>query len=125
MVRGLLASVLLLAPAAGRADVFTGGIKETEICPGLGVDYLFEDFSLDIVTGSNVGLLTILGGGAEVITDWHVDGRWGYFSASIADPVVGALTLYGWIRGAKMKGWLIQHDYISGCILYGKLKAWR
>ena len=125
MVRGLLASALLLAPAASRADTFSGGIKETEVCAGFGVEYLYDDFSIDIEPGASVGWVTLLGGGFEVVTDWMVDGKWGYFSATAQDPEWGPIVLYGWIRGAKMKGWVIQHDYSTSCILYGKLKALR
>ena len=120
-----LAAALLLAPAASRADTFSGGIKETVVCPGAGIDYLFDDFSLDIAQGPGVGWVTILGGGFEVVTDWMVDGKWGYFAATAQDADFGPVTLYGWIRGGKMKGWVIQHDYSTSCILYGKLKAWR
>ena len=123
MVRGLLTSALLLAPAASGAETFSGGIKETQVCPGLGVEYLWDDFSLDIEPGASVGWITLLGGGFEVVTDWMVDGKWGYFSASVQDADFGPIVLYGWIRGRKMKGWVIQHDYSTSCILYGKLKA--
>jgi hypothetical protein len=125
MVRGLLTSALLAAPTASYADVFTGGIKETQVCPGFGHEHMFQDFSIDIVPGANIGFVTILGGGLEVVTDWMVDGSWGYFSASAQDADFGPVTLYGWIRGSKMKGFIIQHDYSTSCILYGKLKAWR
>jgi hypothetical protein len=125
MVRGLLTSALLLAPAASLADTFSGGIKETVVCPGAGIQYMFDDFSLDIEQGASVGWVTILGGGFEVVTDWMVDGKWGYFAATLQDADFGPVTLYGWIRGGKMKGWVVQHDYSTSCILYGKLKAWR
>ena len=60
-----------------------------------------------------------------MVTDWMVDGKWGYFSATAQDPELGPIVLYGWIRGSKMRGWVVQHDYFNNCILYGKLKAWR
>jgi hypothetical protein len=119
MVRGLLTSALLLAPAASHADTFNGGIKATEVCPGAGVDYKYEDVSIDIFPGPSTGLVTFLGGGFEVVTDWMVDGKWGYFAATAQDADFGPITLYGWIRGGRMKGWVIGHDYSTSCIVYG------
>lgn len=125
MVRGLLTSALLLAPAASLADTFSGGIKEVRVCPGFGHEHLWDNFSIDIEQGSSLGWVTLLGGGFEVVTDWMIDGSTGYFSATYQDFEFGPITLYGWIKGGKMKGWVISHDYQSSCILYGKLKAWR
>jgi hypothetical protein len=123
-VRALLAAALLLAPVASRAETFSGGIKYTKACPGAGLQYRIDEFEIDIEPGASVGWVTLLGGGFEVLTDWMVDGRFGYFSASAQDGELGPVIFYGWIRNGRMKGWLAQHEYNTSCVLYGKIKAW-
>ena len=125
MVRWVLASALLWAPVASGAETWVGGSKAQSICPGFGSEVIYDDITLDMSQGAGVGLLTIAGvGTVEVVTDWMVDGKWGYFSASVQDADFGPIVLYGWIRGGRMKGWIVSHDYSNGCLIMGKLRAW-
>ena len=105
MIRWVLASALLWAPAASGAETFVGGTKERVICPGFGSEISYHDITLDMWQGPGTGQLTVAGiGTLEVVTDWMVDGKWGYFSASNQDADLGPVVLYGWIRGAKDEG---------------------
>jgi hypothetical protein len=126
MIRWVMAAGLLWLPtASGAATAWVGYAHARFICPGLGSTVEHEDFTLEMEPGSGLGTLTIAGiGSGQVVTDWTVDGRWGYFSASIADPANGPLVLYGWIRGNRMKGWITGHDYLQGCMTMGKIRAW-
>ena len=125
MVRWALASALLWAPVASSAETFVGGTKAREICPGFGSEVIYDDITLDMWQGAGLGQLTIAGiGTVEVVTDWMVDGKWGYFSASVQDAEFGPIVLYGWIVGRKLRGWVVSHDYSNGCLIMGKLKAW-
>jgi hypothetical protein len=120
-----MAAALIWAPTASSAATWVGQMKENMICPGAGIQKGYDNFTLDMVQGSSVGLLTFAGAGTvDVVTDWTVDGRWGYFSASFIDPNGGPWVFYGSILGRRMKGWIIGHSYGDGCILWGKLRAY-
>jgi hypothetical protein len=124
-MRWLLAAALVWAPTASGATIWLGHMKETITCPGVGTTFSHDDFTLDMEPGSGFGTLTIVGGAPmQIATDWMVEGRWGYFSASYADGVEGLYAMYGWIRGRRMKGYFVSHSYLSGCVIIGKLRGW-
>ncbi len=123
----VLAAVLLGMSSASSAASWIGGAKMTGVCPGLGSDSAYEEFTLQMEPGSGIGTLTMVGlGGApvNVVTDWIADGKWSYFSASIGDPAGGVVALTGWIRGSKLRGWIVMHDYQAGCVLLGKIRGY-
>ena len=120
----VVASMLFGAPSG--AATWIGQTKSSLICQGSGVQKGYDNFTLDIAQGSAFGQLTFAGAGTvDVVTDWTVDGRWGYFSASFFDPNGGPYVFYGWISGRRMKGWLVGHSYGDGCILMGRLRAYQ
>jgi hypothetical protein len=122
----VVASVMSWAPTASGATTWIGQTKETMVCPGAGAQKYYDNFTLDMEPGSGFGTLTIAGGGAiDVFTDWTVDGKWGYFAASFQEPNGGPFVFYGWIGGHRMKGWLTGHNYGTGCVLMGRLRAYQ
>jgi hypothetical protein len=123
--RWALAAALLLAPAASGATTWLGQTRVLAVCPGLGSETQYDDFTLQMEPGSGQGTLTIVGmDPVPVATDWAVEGKWGYFSASLADAAGGVVSFYGWIKGRRMRGWVLLHDYTSGCMLMGRLRGW-
>jgi hypothetical protein len=120
-----LAAALLWAPAAGEATTWLGQTRVRDVCPGLGSSVSYDDFTLQMEPGSGQGTLTIVGWDpVPVVTDWVVEGRYGYFSASLADPAAGLMSFYGWIKGRRMRGYVLLHDYASGCMSMGRLRGW-
>jgi hypothetical protein len=125
-MRSALASVLIWVPTASGATIWLGHTKESVICPGVGASVYHDDFTLAMEPGSGWGTLTFVGGDPiDVVTDWTVDGKWGYFSASFQEPNGGPFILYGWISGKKMKGYVGGHIYGNGCVIMGKLRGWQ
>ena len=126
MVRGMLAAALLGVPAASGAATWVGWSKQEVTCPGQGTWMEYSDFTLVMEPGSGVGTLTIAGfPGQQVLTDWMIDGNWARFVASALAPEDGApLVIYGMTHGHKMKGLFVEHEYSTGCLVVGKLKAW-
>jgi hypothetical protein len=124
-LRWMLASALLFAPAASGAVTWVGAAKARDVCPGLGAQNEFVNFTLDMEPGSSLGVLTFAGSAPQqAVTDWTVNGRGAYFSASLQLPEDGGpLVLYGWTRGNKMRGYAVLHMYTTGCLAFGKLKA--
>jgi hypothetical protein len=120
----MLAAALIWAPTASEAATFLGYFKGRVACPGLGSQFLNEDFSLTMDPGTGIGVLTIVGAPQrEVITDWIVDGKWSYFSASFIGD--GPVVFSGWIKSGKwMKGNVAIHDYVAGCVVVARLKGW-
>jgi hypothetical protein len=124
-IRAVLAAALVWVPTASHATVWFGFTRETVACPGTGVSRYQDDFTLDMEPGTGTGILTFAGAPQLTAnTDWTVDGKWGYFSASFPLPDGSPFILYGWMRGRKMRGYVVSHDYTSGCVLMGKLKGW-
>lgn len=125
MVQGALAAALLLLPAAAGAATWVGWTKQEIICPGAGSWIDFDDFTLVMEPGSGTGVLTLAGfPGVDVATDWTIDGNWAHFAVSTQLPDGGTFMLYGTTHGHKMKGYMAVHEYTTGCIAIGKLKAW-
>jgi hypothetical protein len=123
-IHWVLSAVLFLAPTASEAATFLGYFKGRAACPGAGSDFLREDFTLTMEPGTGTGVLTVVGmPQLDVATDWIVDGNWSYFSASFVQD--GAVVFNGWIKSGKwMKGNVAIHDYLSGCVVVARLKAW-
>ncbi len=125
MIGWVVAAALVLMPAAGRAEGWVGQVKMRVSCPGTGSSFGVEDFTLEMPRGTGVGRLSFVGlGSVDVFTDWNVEGRWGYFSASVQDAAFGPILFYGYIRGSRMKGYIGIHDYTNGCVTIGKLRGW-
>ena len=124
-LRWMLAAALIWAPTASQAATFLGYFKGRVACPGLGSQFINEDFSLTMEPGSHIGVLTIVGAPQhDVQTDWIVDGNWSYFSASFIGDT-GPVVFNGWIKGgSRMRGNVAMHDYIEGCVVVGRLKGW-
>jgi hypothetical protein len=124
VIRWVLVSALLWAPTASGAVTWVGMTKERSICPGMGSGITYHDFTLDMEPGSGFGTLTVVGGPPlPVATDWTVDGKYTYFAASIQDAEFGPVVFYGWTLGSKMRGWIVVHDYSTGCMVMGRLKG--
>ena len=123
-IHWVLSAVLFLAPAASQAATFIGSFKGRAACPGAGSDFLNERFTLTMDPGTGTGVLTVVGmPQLDVATDWVVDGNWSYFSASFVQD--GAVVFNGWIKSGKwMKGNVAIHDYLTGCVVVARLKAW-
>jgi len=122
-----LAAALVCMPAASGAATWIGGAKMRAVCPGLGSEFGYEEFTLQMEPGTGLGTLTMVGVGGvplDVATDWVADGNWSYFSASVADPAGGVVLLFGWIRGSRLRGWIAMHDYAGGCVLQGKIRGY-
>jgi hypothetical protein len=122
----ILAAILLGMPAASGATVFVGGSKQTFVCPGLGHDHQYVPFTLDMAPGLTNGTLTYAGGAPiPVVTNWTADGQRAYFTASGNEPNGGPIVMYGFTRGARMRGWVIAQSYgTDACLGYGPLRAW-
>ena len=120
------AAALLALPAASGAAVYAGGAKQHVICPGLGHDDMRIAFTLAMDPGFGLGTLTYAGGAPiEVITNWTADGAGGAFTATGILPTGGAITLYGWTKGWKLKGWVVAQSYdVDECMTMGLVKAW-
>ena len=118
---------LLALPAASEAAVFAGGSKQHFICPGLGHSDPRVVFTLTMEPGFGLGQLTWAGGTPiEMITNWTADGAGGAFTASGIGPTGGPITLYGWTRGWKLKGWVVAQSYEADeCMSFGVVKAWQ
>jgi hypothetical protein len=120
------AAALLWLPVASEAVLFVGGTKEHIICPGFGHSDDRFPFTLEIEPGFALGTLTYAGTPAiEVVAQWTADGQGAAFTATGIEPNGGPIVMYGWTRGAKMKGWIVAQSYgDDGCIYHGTLKAW-
>ena len=120
------AAALLALPAASGASVFVGGAKQHFICPGLGHTDQRIAFTLTMEPGFTLGTLTYAGGPPiEMVTNWTADGAGGAFTASGIGPTGGPITLYGWTRGWKLKGWVVAQSYTEDeCMTMGVIKAW-
>lgn len=125
VARGLLAAALIWAPTLSSAATWLGRMKTSITCPGVGTTFTTDEFTLSMDPGSGFGTLTVVGGNPMgVATDWMIEGRWGYFSASYADQVEGLYTVYGWTRGRRMKGYFSSHSYTTGCVMIGRVRGW-
>jgi hypothetical protein len=127
-VLGWIAGALAVlgVPAASGASVFVGGTKQHVICPGLGHTDERTPFTLTMDPGFTLGTLTYAGGAPiDMVTNWTADGRGGAFTASGILANGGQISLYGWTRGAKMKGWVMAQSYAEDeCLTFGVLRAW-
>jgi hypothetical protein len=124
-MRWILMAALVWAPTASGATTWLGAIKGRVACPGLGSEIFYDDFTLEMEPGAGTGILTIVGyPPVEVFTDWTVDGKWSYFSASFHEPNGGPYIFNGWIRGNRMRGYVAGHNYENGCMMIGRLKGW-
>jgi hypothetical protein len=112
-------------PTASSAAGWIGHVKMRVSCPGIGSTVGHEDITLEMEPGAGVGRLTFVGiGSTDVFTDWNVEGKWGYFSASFNEPDGGPIIFYGYIRGSRLKGYVGIHDYGDGCVSIGKIWGW-
>jgi hypothetical protein len=121
-----VAAALVALPSVGSAAVWVGRTKQFIMCPGLGHDHQYNDFTLQMEPGFGIGTLTIAGAPPrEVNTNWTNDGRYAYFTVTGTELNGGPIFFYGWTRGSKMKGWFsIQSWGADGCMGWGVMKAW-
>src|SRR5262245_28423848 len=97
VIHWVLSAVLFLAPTASQAATFIGSFKGRAACPGVGSEFLNEQFTLTMEPGTGIGVLTVVGmPQLDVATDWVVDGNWSYFAASFVQD--GAVVFNGWIK---------------------------
>lgn len=121
------ATALLALPAASSAAVFVGGAKQHVICPGLGHSDERVAFTLTMDPGFGLGTLTAAGGDPiQMTTNWTADGAGGAFTAMGIGPTGGPITVYGWTRGWKLKGWVMAQSYEADeCMSFGVVRAWQ
>ena len=121
----ILAAAAIGAPAASGAATWVGQTHERLVCTGLGHENAAYAFTLEMDPGTNLGTLTYAGETPiQVITQWTNDGKWAYFTAVGMNDAGDYISLYGYTRGARMKGWLVYPSWSSDCLSFGALRAY-
>ena len=124
---GWMAAAMVVAlPAASQAALFVGGTKEHIICPTTGHEDGRYPFTLEMDPGLGWGLFTYAGGDPlDVIVQWTADGDGGAFTASGVLDDVSPITVYGFTKGRKLKGWIVAQEYSGdGCMYMGNVRAY-